>query len=72
MVYGLVYTRSKRTACWNRCQFNVQRDQSLVIAIGFFANKFHSLPLGILFGLAVGALLAYLTARFAVGVTISK
>jgi len=37
------------------------------IAIGFFANKFHSLPLGILFGLAVGALLAYLTARFAVG-----
>ncbi len=37
------------------------------IAIGFFARKFHSLPLGILFGLAVGALLAYLTARFAVG-----
>ena len=37
------------------------------IAIGFFAKKFHSLPLGILFGLAVGALLAFLTARFAVG-----
>jgi hypothetical protein len=37
------------------------------IAIGFFAKKFHSLPIGILFGLAVGALLAYLTARFAVG-----
>ena len=37
------------------------------IAIGFFARKFHSLPLGILFGLLVGALLAYLTARFAVG-----
>jgi hypothetical protein len=37
------------------------------IAIGFFARKFHSLPIGILFGLAVGALLAYLTARFAVG-----
>ena len=37
------------------------------IAIGFFARKFHSLPLGLLFGLAVGALLAFLTARFAVG-----
>lgn len=37
------------------------------IAIGFFAKKFHSLPIGILFGLAIGALLAYLTARFAVG-----
>jgi hypothetical protein len=37
------------------------------IAIGFFAKKFHSLPIGVLFGLAVGALLAYLTARFAVG-----
>ncbi|HEY6119208.1 MAG TPA: hypothetical protein VIV66_04565 [Pyrinomonadaceae bacterium] len=37
------------------------------IAIGFFAKKFHSLPIGILFGLTVGALLAYLTARFAVG-----
>jgi hypothetical protein len=37
------------------------------IAIGFFAKKFHSLPIGILFGLGVGALLAYLTARFAVG-----
>ena len=32
------------------------------IAIGFFAKKFHSLPIGILFGLVVGALLAYLTA----------
>ena len=29
------------------------------VAIGFFAKKFHSLPIGILFGLAVGALLAY-------------
>lgn len=37
------------------------------IVIGFFAKKFHSLGLGIVFGLAVGALLAYLTARFAVG-----
>jgi hypothetical protein len=37
------------------------------VAIGFFAKKFHSLPIGILFGLAVGALLAFLTARFAVG-----
>jgi hypothetical protein len=33
------------------------------VAIGFFAKKFHSLPIGILFGLAVGALLAYLVAR---------
>ncbi len=37
------------------------------VAIGLFAKKFRSLPVGILFGLAVGALLAYLTARFAVG-----
>src|SRR6266496_1262696 len=37
------------------------------IAIGYFAKKFHSLLLGVLFGLAVGALLAFLTARFAVG-----
>ena len=37
------------------------------VAIGFFARKFHSLSIGILFGLAVGAILAYLTARFAVG-----
>jgi len=37
------------------------------VAIGYFAKKFHSLPIGIVFGLAVGALLAYLTARFAVG-----
>ena len=37
------------------------------IAIGFFARKFHSLAIGIIFGLLVGALLAYLTARFAVG-----
>ncbi len=37
------------------------------VAIGFFAKKFHSLPIGILFGLFIGALLAYLTARFAVG-----
>lgn len=27
--------------------------------IGYFARKVHSLPLGLLFGLAVGALLAY-------------
>ena len=32
------------------------------IAIGFFAKKFHSLPLGILFGLLVGAFLAFLIA----------
>ena len=37
------------------------------VAIGLFAKKFHSLAIGILFGLAIGALLAYLTARFAVG-----
>src|SRR4030095_13372655 len=37
------------------------------IAIGYFAKKYQSLPIGILFGLAVGAFLAYLTARFAVG-----
>ncbi|MCU1265408.1 MAG: hypothetical protein JWM21_1726 [Acidobacteria bacterium] len=37
------------------------------IVIGFFAKKFHSLPIGILFGLLVGGVLAYLTARFAVG-----
>jgi F0F1-type ATP synthase assembly protein I len=37
------------------------------IAIGFFAKKFHSLPLGLLFGLFIGALLAWLTAKFAVG-----
>ena len=29
------------------------------VAIGFFARKVNSLPLGILFGLAVGLLLAY-------------
>ena len=28
------------------------------IAIGFFARKFHSLPIGVLFGMIVGALLA--------------
>jgi hypothetical protein len=32
------------------------------VAIGFFAKKFHSLPLGILFGLLVGAFLAWLVA----------
>ncbi|HKN82847.1 MAG TPA: hypothetical protein VJW17_05415 [Pyrinomonadaceae bacterium] len=32
------------------------------VAIGFFAKKFNSLPIGILFGLAVGAFLAYLVA----------
>jgi hypothetical protein len=37
------------------------------VAIGFFAKKFHSLPIGVLFGLAVGAILAFLTAHFAVG-----
>lgn len=37
------------------------------IVIGFFAKKFHSLPIGIVFGLAVGGLLAFLTACFAVG-----
>src|SRR5947207_1441890 len=37
------------------------------IAIGFFAKKFHSLAIGLLFGLFIGALLAWLTARFAVG-----
>jgi F0F1-type ATP synthase assembly protein I len=37
------------------------------IAIGFFAKKFHSLPLGLLFGLTIGAFLAFLTAKYAVG-----
>jgi hypothetical protein len=32
------------------------------IAIGFFAKKFHSLPIGILFGILVGAFLAFLVA----------
>jgi hypothetical protein len=32
------------------------------VLIGFFARKVRSLPLGILFGLAVGAFLAYLVA----------
>jgi|SRR5689334_11561873 len=32
------------------------------IAIGFFAKKVNSLPLGILFGLGVGLLLAFLVA----------
>lgn len=32
------------------------------IAIGFFARKFHSLALGIVFGLLVGAFLAFLIA----------
>lgn len=32
------------------------------ITIGFFARKVHSLPLGILFGLGVGLLLAYIIA----------
>ncbi len=32
------------------------------IAIGFFSRRFRSLPLGIIFGLAVGAFLAWLVA----------
>jgi hypothetical protein len=32
------------------------------IAIGYFAHKYRSLPLGLLFGLAVGAVLAFLVA----------
>ena len=32
------------------------------VAIGYFAKKVHSLPLGILFGLAVGMFLAFLIA----------
>src|SRR3954454_8470463 len=32
------------------------------IAIGFFAKKFNSLPLGILFGLAIGLVLAFAVA----------
>jgi hypothetical protein len=32
------------------------------ISIGYFAKKVHSLPLGILFGLAVGMFLAFLVA----------
>jgi len=34
------------------------------VAIGFFARKVNSLPLGILFGLAVGFLLAFIVAHF--------
>jgi hypothetical protein len=37
------------------------------VAIGFFARKFHSLPIGILFGVVVGAFLAYLTALMSGG-----
>jgi hypothetical protein len=33
--------------------------QIVGILIGYFARKVHSLPLGLLFGLAVGAVLAY-------------
>ena len=33
------------------------------VAIGFFARKVHSLPLGILFGLAVGFVLAFIVAQ---------
>ena len=33
------------------------------VAIGFFAKKVHSLPLGIIFGLAVGLVLAFLVAQ---------
>jgi prepilin signal peptidase PulO-like enzyme (type II secretory pathway) len=32
------------------------------VAIGFFANKVNSLPLGIVFGLGVGLILAYIVA----------
>src|SRR5829696_7325703 len=32
------------------------------VAIGFFAKKFHSLPVGVLFGVIVGAFLASLVA----------
>ena len=32
------------------------------IAIGFFARKVHSIPLGVIFGLGVGLLLAYIVA----------
>ena len=32
------------------------------VAIGYFAKKFHSLPIGSLFGVLVGAFLAYLVA----------
>ena len=34
------------------------------LAIGFFARKVNSLPLGILFGLGVGLVLAYIVAAF--------
>lgn len=37
------------------------------VAIGFFAKKFHSLPVGILFGIVVGAVLAYIAALLAGG-----
>ena len=33
------------------------------VAIGFFARKVHSLALGILFGLAVGFILAFIVAQ---------
>ena len=34
------------------------------VAIGFFARKVNSLPLGLLFGLGMGLLLAFVVARF--------
>lgn len=34
------------------------------VAIGFFARRVNSLPLGILFGLGVGFLLAFIVAHF--------
>mgnify|MGYP003487369885 CR=1 FL=1 len=37
------------------------------VAIGFFAKKFHSLPIGILFGVLLRAFLAYLVALMQCG-----
>jgi hypothetical protein len=37
------------------------------VLIGYFARKVNSLPLGIVFGLAVGLLLAYIVAAMAPG-----
>jgi F0F1-type ATP synthase assembly protein I len=62
----VVYSSGQRSAGRYRYQ-STFKGIIAGIAIGFFAKKFHSLPIGILFGLAVGAFLAFLTARFAVG-----
>ena len=50
----MVYTSRQRSTCWNRRRLTI-KGIIAGIAIGFFAKKFHSLPIGILFGVIVGA-----------------